>query len=321
MHPYDLPPHHRLHHWCITPPIFEGCLPQLRTFVASATAAAAEPTTTTEVAAVAASSSGWGQCKGGRGRGGGGGASTTGGVVAGNAGAGGVATRGGGGSAAKAATVIAATAASVLEPCWERDFLVIVDDYSHYTIVFPLERKADMPGILLTWLVAIRTQRAQLVLRLHSDRGGDFVSVRYAVHQRNLWPLVSRPKVSRTLLWTGSLGATHVFHAYGCLAHFRDPHTYKLSACTLMYLFLGFPLDAPGWLFYHLSSHRFFHSSNITLDDSVFLYTHFPHQGTSAPPPPLILNPTPPPPHSPCPLGPTPPLASLPPHLAPSGVS
>ncbi|CAI7808858.1 unnamed protein product, partial [Closterium sp. NIES-54] len=175
-----------------------GCLPHLRTSVASA--AAAEPTATTEVAVVAAPSSGWGQRKGGRGRGGGGGVSTSGGVVAGNAGAGGATTGGGGGSAAKATTVIAAAAASVLEPCWERYFLIIVDDYSHYTIVFPLERKADMPGVLLTWLVAVRTQRAQLVLCLHSDRGGDFASVQEDMQYEMAFLAVAAPHLYAMLL-------------------------------------------------------------------------------------------------------------------------
>ncbi|CAI5976164.1 unnamed protein product [Closterium sp. NIES-65] len=70
----------------LSPPIFEGCLPQLPTSIASADVA--EPTATTEVVVVAPSSE-WGQRKGGRGRGGGEGASTSGGVDAGNAGAGG----------------------------------------------------------------------------------------------------------------------------------------------------------------------------------------------------------------------------------------
>ncbi|CAI7878545.1 unnamed protein product [Closterium sp. NIES-53] len=64
----------------------------------------------------------------------------------------------------------------------ERKFLLVVDDYTCYTTIFPLRRKADIRGVLIPW---IRTTRHQLrewfsrdfpVLRLHSDRGGEFSS-------------------------------------------------------------------------------------------------------------------------------------------------
>ncbi|CAI5474815.1 unnamed protein product [Closterium sp. Yama58-4] len=64
----------------------------------------------------------------------------------------------------------------------ERYFLIVVDDFSRYTTVFPLRAKGDVPDILIPW---IRRSRLQLrerfrsdfpVLRLHSDRGGEFSS-------------------------------------------------------------------------------------------------------------------------------------------------
>ncbi|CAI7883598.1 unnamed protein product [Closterium sp. NIES-54] len=64
----------------------------------------------------------------------------------------------------------------------ERYFLLVVDDYSRYTTVFPLHSKGDVTEVLIDW---IRTARLQLresfgsdfpVLRLHSDRGGEFSS-------------------------------------------------------------------------------------------------------------------------------------------------
>ncbi|CAI7789589.1 unnamed protein product [Closterium sp. NIES-54] len=64
----------------------------------------------------------------------------------------------------------------------ERYFLLVVDDYTRYTTVFPLQRKGDVPHVLIPW---IRTTRLQLrkrfqsdfpVLRLHLDRGGEFSS-------------------------------------------------------------------------------------------------------------------------------------------------
>ncbi|CAI7929117.1 unnamed protein product, partial [Closterium sp. NIES-54] len=60
----------------------------------------------------------------------------------------------------------------------ERYFLLVVDDYTRYTTVFPLQSKADVHGVLIRWIRAIRLQlRARFrqdlpVLRLHSERGG-----------------------------------------------------------------------------------------------------------------------------------------------------
>ncbi|CAI7900261.1 unnamed protein product [Closterium sp. NIES-54] len=42
----------------------------------------------------------------------------------------------------------------VLGPRQERYFLIVVDDYSRYTTVFPLGRKADVPTLLEPWLLA-----------------------------------------------------------------------------------------------------------------------------------------------------------------------
>ncbi|CAI7810072.1 unnamed protein product, partial [Closterium sp. NIES-54] len=154
----------------------------------------------------------------------------------------------------------------------ERYFLLVVDDYTCYTTVFPLQRKGDVPDVLIPWIRATRLQLREWfqlgfpVLRLHSDRGGEFSSdllapfcvehgirqtftlpaspqqngvaerriglvmevartsmihaaaphflwpfaVRYATHQLNLWPRVSAPETSPTLLWTGKVGdASH----------------------------------------------------------------------------------------------------------------
>ncbi|CAI7845835.1 unnamed protein product [Closterium sp. NIES-53] len=64
----------------------------------------------------------------------------------------------------------------------ERYFLLVVDDYSRYTSVFPLRSKGDVTEVLIDW---IRVARLQLrdrfgsdfpVLRVHSDRGGEFSS-------------------------------------------------------------------------------------------------------------------------------------------------
>ncbi|CAI7819771.1 unnamed protein product, partial [Closterium sp. NIES-53] len=64
----------------------------------------------------------------------------------------------------------------------ERYFLLVVDDYSRYTTVFPLRSKGDVTEALIDWIRAACLQLRRSfgsdfpVLRLHSDRGGEFSS-------------------------------------------------------------------------------------------------------------------------------------------------
>ncbi|CAI7811217.1 unnamed protein product, partial [Closterium sp. NIES-53] len=64
----------------------------------------------------------------------------------------------------------------------ERYFLLVVDDYSRYTTVFPLRSKGDVTEVLIDWIRAARLRLRESfgsdfpVLRLHSDRGGEFSS-------------------------------------------------------------------------------------------------------------------------------------------------
>ncbi|CAI7895758.1 unnamed protein product [Closterium sp. NIES-53] len=66
----------------------------------------------------------------------------------------------------------------------ERYFLLVVDDYSPYTTVFPLRSKGDVTEVLIDWIRAARLHLRESfgsdfpVLRLHSDRGGEFSSPR-----------------------------------------------------------------------------------------------------------------------------------------------
>ncbi|CAI7853643.1 unnamed protein product [Closterium sp. NIES-53] len=109
------------------------------------------------------------------------------------------------------------------DPEQESFFLVVVDDYSCYTTVFPLAKKSNVTSTLIRWLLTTADTRGRRVSCLHSDCGGLVMeiartsmtharaphflwpyAVRYAAHQLNLWPRVSRPKVSPTSLWTGT---------------------------------------------------------------------------------------------------------------------
>ncbi|CAI7772879.1 unnamed protein product [Closterium sp. NIES-54] len=64
----------------------------------------------------------------------------------------------------------------------ERYFLLVVDDYSRYTTVFPLRSKGEVTEELFDWIRAARLRLRESfgsdfpVLRLHSDRGGEFSS-------------------------------------------------------------------------------------------------------------------------------------------------
>ncbi|CAI5953536.1 unnamed protein product [Closterium sp. NIES-64] len=235
----------------------------------------------------------------------------------------------------------------------ERYFLIVVDDYSRYTTVFPLRTKGEVPDVLIPWISRARLQlrerfRSEFpVLRLHSDRGGEFSSdllaaycaehgirqsftlpaspqqngvaerriglvmevartslvhaaaphflwpfaVRYAAHQLNLWPRVSAPETSPTLLWTGEVGDASRFRVWGSRAFVRDTSADKLSSRTAPCVFLGFAPDASGWQFYHPASHRVFPSQDVTFDESVPFYRLFPYRTAPLPPPPLFLAP------------------------------
>ncbi|CAI7819123.1 unnamed protein product [Closterium sp. NIES-54] len=64
----------------------------------------------------------------------------------------------------------------------ERYFLLVVDDYSRNTTVFPLRSKGEVTEVLIDWIRGARRQLTDSfgsdlpVLCLHSDRGGEFSS-------------------------------------------------------------------------------------------------------------------------------------------------
>ncbi|CAI7770204.1 unnamed protein product, partial [Closterium sp. NIES-54] len=193
----------------------------------------------------------------------------------------------------------------------EHYFLLVVDDYTRYTIVFPLRSKGEVSAVLIPWIRTVRLQLRERfgkelpVLRLHSDKG-----VRYAAHQLNLWPHVSLPETSPTLRWTGKVGDALVLRGWGSCAFVRDTSTDKLSACAIPCVFLGIVPGATGWQFYHPTSRSVLPSQDVTFDESVPFYRLFPYRSAPSPPPPLFFAPGPPP------------VDPLPPEIpAPSGVS
>ncbi|CAI7913265.1 unnamed protein product [Closterium sp. NIES-54] len=152
----------------------------------------------------------------------------------------------------------------------ERYFLLVVDDYSRYTTVFPLRSKGDV--------------------------------AEYVAHQHR----VSVPETSPTLRWTGKVGDASAFRVWGSRAFVRDLSADKLSPRAVPWVFLGFPSEAPGWQFYHPTSRRVLSSQDVTFDQSVPFYCLFPYRTAPLPPPPLFLAPGPPPVDPLPPLGPAP---------------
>ncbi|CAI7738308.1 unnamed protein product [Closterium sp. NIES-54] len=207
----------------------------------------------------------------------------------------------------------------------ERYFLLVVDDYTRYTIVLPLRRKADVSGVLIPWIRATRHHLRERfrwdfpVPRLHSDRGGEFSSDLLAefcrdegicqsftlpaspqqngivehriglIMELNLWPRVSEPETSPTFWWTGKVADATVFRVWGALSLVRDAKASKLSSRTLSCVFLGFPTDAPPWQFYHPRAHRFFSSQHVTFDETVCFYRLHLHASHPVPLAPLSL--------------------------------
>ncbi|CAI5951372.1 unnamed protein product [Closterium sp. NIES-64] len=204
----------------------------------------------------------------------------------------------------------------------ERYFLLVVDDYPRYTTVLPLRSKGavtetftlpDSPqqnGIAERRIGMVMDVARTSMMHAAAPHFLWPFAVRYAAHQLNLHPRVSRPSMSPVLLWTGKVGDASVFRVWGSRAFVRDLSADKLSPRAAPCVFLGFPPEARGWKFYHPSSRRVLSSQNVTFDESIPFYRLFPYRTPSLPPPPDFLVPVPPP------------VDPLPPQVpAPSGVS
>ncbi|CAI7765233.1 unnamed protein product [Closterium sp. NIES-53] len=184
----------------------------------------------------------------------------------------------------------------------ERYFLLVVDDYSRYTTVFPLRSKGE--GIRQTISLPASPQQNGIAERrigmvmdvartsmIHAA-APHFLwpfAVQYAAHQINLQPRVSLPETSPTLWWTGKVGDASAFRVWGSRAFVRDLSADKLSSRAVLCVFLGFPPDAPGWQFYHPTSRRVLTSQIVTFDESVPYYHLFPYRTAPLPPPPAAL--------------------------------
>ncbi|CAI7754428.1 unnamed protein product [Closterium sp. NIES-54] len=128
----------------------------------------------------------------------------------------------------------------------ERYFLLVVDDYSRYTTVFPLRSKGEVSEVLIDWIRAARLQLREsfgsdfLVLRLHSDRGGEFSSARLGafcraqgIHQTFTLPASPQQNgiAERRIGMVMDVARTSMIHA--AAPHFLWPFAVQYAAHQL----------------------------------------------------------------------------------------
>ncbi|CAI7904502.1 unnamed protein product [Closterium sp. NIES-54] len=154
----------------------------------------------------------------------------------------------------------------------ERNFLLVVDDYTRYTRVFPLCNKGQVVDVLIPWICAVRLQlrerfRQDLpVLLVHSERGGEFSS-----------------DLSRDFC-----------RGEGILQSFKLPDTPQQSGNAEPCI--GLVMEVARTSMIHATApHFLWPFADVTFDESVPFYRLCPYRSTPPPPPLLFLAPGPPP--------------------------
>ncbi|CAI5469980.1 unnamed protein product [Closterium sp. Yama58-4] len=210
----------------------------------------------------------------------------------------------------------------------ERYFLIVVDDFLRYTTVFPLRTKGEVPDVLIPWIRRARLQLSERfrsdfpVLRLHSDRGGEFSSdllaaycAEHGIEQSFTLPASPQQNgvAERRIGLVMEVARTSLIHA--AAPHFLWPFAVRYAAHQLNLwprVFLpetsptlrwtGEVGDASRFRFYHATSRRVLPSQDVTFDESVPYYRLFPYRTAPLPPPPplflapgaAVLDPLPP---------------------------
>ncbi|CAI7791283.1 unnamed protein product [Closterium sp. NIES-54] len=210
----------------------------------------------------------------------------------------------------------------------ERYFLLIVDDYSRYTTVFPLCRKGDVTEVLIDWIRGARCQLSEgfssdlPVLRLHSDRAGEFSSdlLRAFCRAEGIYQTFTLPASpqqngidERHIGMVMDVARTSMIHA--AAPHFLWPFAVQYAAhhinlhprvslpeTTHTLRWTGKDGDASVFRVWG------FRAFDVTFDESVSYYRLFPYRTAPLPPPPLFLAPGAPlvdplPPQGPAPSG------------------
>ncbi|CAI7748244.1 unnamed protein product [Closterium sp. NIES-53] len=165
----------------------------------------------------------------------------------------------------------------------ERYFLLVVDDYSRNTTVFPLRRKGEVPEVLIDW---IRGACCQLSESFGSDLHGI----------RQTFTLPASPQqngiAERRIGMVMDVARTSMIHA--AAPHFLWPFAVQYAAHQInLQPRVSLPETTPTlrWTgkFYHPTSRRVLSSQDVTFDESVSYHCLFPYLTASPPPPPLFL--------------------------------
>ncbi|CAI7790181.1 unnamed protein product [Closterium sp. NIES-53] len=134
----------------------------------------------------------------------------------------------------------------------ERYFLLVVDDYSRYTTVSPLRRKDAVTEVLIDWIHVARLQLRERfgsnfpVLRLHSDRGGEFSSdlLRAFCRAEGIWETFTLPAspqqngiAERCIGMVMDVARTSMIHA--AAPHFLWPFAVQYAAHQINLLWTG----------------------------------------------------------------------------------
>ncbi|CAI7871176.1 unnamed protein product [Closterium sp. NIES-53] len=179
----------------------------------------------------------------------------------------------------------------------KRYFLLVVDDYTRYTTVFPLRSKGKVVDVLIPWIRTVRLQLRERfgqdlpVLRLHSEFSSNLLREFFRGEGiLQSFTLLDSPQqngiaechiglvmeVARTsmihaaaphFMWPFAVGDASVFWVWGIRAFVCDTSADKLSAHAIPCVFLGFVPDAPGWRFYHPTSCRSLAPSGLSQVD------------------------------------------------------
>ncbi|CAI7842258.1 unnamed protein product [Closterium sp. NIES-54] len=202
-------------------------------------------------------------------------------------------------------------------------FLLVVDDYTRYTTVFPLCSKGRVVDVLIPWILTVRLQLRERfgqdlpVLHLHSDRGGEFSSnlLREFCRGEGILQSFTLPDspqqngiAERRIGLVMEVARTSMIHA--AAPHFLWPFAVRYAAHQLnLWPHVSLPETSPTlcWTGKVGDASVF---RDVTFDESVPFYRLFPYRSTPPPLPPLFLAPGPPP------VDPLPPQGP-----APSGVS
>ncbi|CAI7801415.1 unnamed protein product, partial [Closterium sp. NIES-53] len=175
-----------------------------------------------------------------------------------------------------------------------------------------MDVKGQVVDVFIHWIRAVRLQLRKPfhqdlpVLRLHSDRGGEFSSdlLRDFFRGEGILQSFTLPDSPQPYGIAECRIDLVMEVARTSMIHAAAPHLCaRLQSGTLR-------ISSTSCPFYHPTSRRVFPSQDVTFDESVPFYRLFPYRSPSPPPSPPFLAPVPPP------VDPLPPQGP-----APSGVS